>query len=359
MTLAIIVYNIGSLVGFVLVSIVEFMDILLQKRRSVIAAIAFSITLLLISILAPILQAHHGNITAYIQSSGNDQGVQTYDNPNVVTNALSQMANYTGHAAGTAELRVLNGALSLAGAITDFDRAVEKGAYNTTSFAAHSVSASVRATTHVIGDGLTFTGHMKDNTIGFLSGVTRVSSLIRPPDRTPTPTITQMRAQQAIIIQSGTKNVSIPAMSAGIGGACDDGEGNGGYPLAWCNASMDSLTTISYTSEPINRECTSYAYWYFTAIEGQTGFHASGNAKYWATTSNYPTHTTPAVGAIAVETVGAYGHVAIVEGLPGQDYEGQEVPAGYVLVSEMNYDWQGHFRYSYSPLGKFTAYIYP
>jgi surface antigen len=65
------------------------------------------------------------------------------------------------------------------------------------------------------------------------------------------------------------------------------------------------------------------------------------------------------VGAIAVETSGYYGHVAIVQALPGETYEGQAVPAGYVLVSEMNYDWKGHFRYSYSPLSKFSAYIYP
>jgi surface antigen len=122
---------------------------------------------------------------------------------------------------------------------------------------------------------------------------------------------------------------------------------------------MDTIATVSYTSDPINRECTSYAYWYFTSIEGHANFRAWGNAKYWATSSNYPTHAVPAVGAIAVETAGAYGHVAIVQALPGQKYAEQVVPAGYVLVSEMNYDWHGHFRYSYSPLSKFTAYIYP
>jgi surface antigen len=122
---------------------------------------------------------------------------------------------------------------------------------------------------------------------------------------------------------------------------------------------MDSIATVSYSSDPINRECTSYAFWYFTSVEGHAGFRATGDAKYWAATSNYPTHTAPTVGAIAVETAGAYGHVAIVQALAGQKYAGQRVPAGYVLVSEMNYDWNGHFRYSYSPLSKFSAYIYP
>ena len=128
--------------------------------------------------------------------------------------------------------------------------------------------------------------------------------------------------------------------------------------MAWCNAAMDSLATVSYSSDRINRECTSYAYWYFTRVEGHTDFRVWRDAKYWSTTSNYPTHTAPRVGAIAVETAGAYGHVAIVQALPGQKYAGERVPAGYVLVSEMNFDWNGHFRYSYSSLGKFSAYIY-
>ncbi len=129
--------------------------------------------------------------------------------------------------------------------------------------------------------------------------------------------------------------------------------------MQWCNAYMDSVATVSYTSDRINRECTSYAYWYFTNVEGHTDFHATGNAKYWAASTNYSTGSLPVVGAIAVETAGAYGHVAIVQALPGQTYAGQVVPAGSVLVSEMNYDWNGHFRYSYSPISKFSSYIYP
>jgi surface antigen len=68
--------------------------------------------------------------------------------------------------------------------------------------------------------------------------------------------------------------------------------------------------------------------------------------------------TAPAIGAIAVETGGYYGHVSIVQALPGQSFAGHKVPAGYILVSEMNYDWSGHFRYSYVPIGKFDTYIY-
>jgi surface antigen len=154
---------------------------------------------------------------------------------------------------------------------------------------------------------------------------------------------------------AGTRNVTIPAKSGGSGGACDAGYGNGGYPLPWCNAVQDSVNTAGYFP---NRECTSYAYWYFTQIEGHTDFYVTGNANQWLRTSSYATHSSPQVGSLAVETAGTYGHVAVVQALPGQTYAGATVPTGYVLVSEMNYDYEGHFRYSYSPLTKFAGYIY-
>lgn len=171
--------------------------------------------------------------------------------------------------------------------------------------------------------------------------------------------IAELRKQQAALIQAGTRNVLIPSPSGGSGGACDygDGNGNGGYPMPWCNAAQDTVPTIPYSSDPINRECTSYAYWYFTEIEGHTDLRVSGDAKYWLY-SNYTAHSSPAVGALAVETTGYYGHVAIVQALPGQTYAGVTVPAGNVLVSEMNYDWNGHFRYSFSLLSKFQGYLY-
>jgi peptidoglycan hydrolase CwlO-like protein len=167
--------------------------------------------------------------------------------------------------------------------------------------------------------------------------------------------ISALQKQQAAIIQAGTRNVTIPAPSGGSGGNCDNGYGNGSYPLAWCNAGLDDLTVAGGFP---NRECTSYAYWYFTQIEGHQDFQDTGNANQWLGNSSYPTHSTPAVGSIAVETAGTFGHVAIVQALPGQTYAGATVPAGYILVSEMNYDFGGHFRYSYSPLSKFAGYIY-
>lgn len=362
----------------------EFTDTLLQKRRFFIAGIVVTANLLLICLLAPIVQTYHSSIAARVQSSYTNQAPQNiYDSPNAITNALSQVSDDTRNATDTAEVKVLSGTMSLAIEVTHFDKAsvhdvqtaitsIIHGIVRCMVDTGHAIGSVFLFIGHTVGDIFTFIGHtigdifafMEHTTgdvFGLFHGVTHLSlnSIIRPQDHTPTPTITQLRAQQAALIQSGTKVVSIATLTKGTGGACDDGNGNGGYPMSWCNAPMDSVATISYSSDPINRECTSYAYWYFTSIEGHTGFQAWGNAKYWATTSNYPTHTSPTVGAIAVETTGAYGHVAIVQALAGQDYDGRVVPAGYVLVSEMNYDWDGHFRYSYSPLSKFSTYIYP
>jgi peptidoglycan hydrolase CwlO-like protein len=165
--------------------------------------------------------------------------------------------------------------------------------------------------------------------------------------------ISALDAQQAAIIQAGTRSV-------GSGGTytsntCNNGSGSGGYPAGWCDSVQDSFNPIGGFP---NRECTSYAYWYFTQVEGHTDFQVSGNANEWLGTSSYPTHSAPQVGGLAVETAGEFGHVAVVQALPGQSFQGGTVPAGYIGVSEMNYDFAGHFRYSYSPLSKFAGYIY-
>jgi len=367
-------------------------EILIQKRWFFIAGLFVAVDLFLVSLLASTAQAHHIHASSQNQTVHTSITPHTYDSPNAVTNAMLMMMDSTGQAVNTAEQDVLGGVGSVAMGAAQGGRLVRHGAYVSTAFVAHGVGASfafmgraavgsAMSVGHVVGATFMFAGHttgggfslMGDaiggsfslaghvvgGTFRLASNVTHVGSIIRPEDHTAIPTITQLRAQQAALIVSGTKNVTISSITSGVGGACDDGDGNGGYPMKWCDAAMDSAETIPYSGAGVNRECTSYAYWYFTSVEGHTGFRAWGNAKYWAATSNYPTHVSPIVGSIAVETAGAYGHVAIVQGLPGQKYAGETVPAGYVLVSEMNYDWGGHFRYSYSPLSKFSAYIYP
>ena len=356
----------------------EFVDNLLQKRRFTIALAVILIDLLLMTTLAPTVQSHHAVLESRIHQSYSSQQPQS---PNAVTDALGSLAGDTGQASNALEIGLIRGVLSFASGLVSLNRSLEHSAYTTYAVAMNSSKGIVMfwvhsnleafglagrtvgdagmAGTRAVSDDITITGNGIGSTVGLLSGFTHIASVIRPTDATPAPTITQLRLQQANLIQSGTVDVSVAAMTSGTGGACDAGDGNGGYPMAWCDAPMDTVSTIGYSGDPINRECTSYAFWYFTVIEGHTDFKAWGNAKDWAQSSNYPTHDLPEVGAMAVETTGAYGHVAIVQALPGQKYAGQVVPDGYVLVSEMNYDWDGHFRFSYSPLTKFSAYIYP
>lgn len=168
--------------------------------------------------------------------------------------------------------------------------------------------------------------------------------------------IAKLRAQQAALNAVGAHSVYVPA-SGGSGGKCDAGNGNGGYPMKWCNAAQDSVHT-SFGWSANNRECTSYAFWYFTSILGHGDFKVSGNANQWLRTSSYPTHSAPARNSIGVKTAGTYGHVVIIHALPGDTYKGVTVPRGEVLVSEMNYDWNGHFRYSLRDINTFAGFIY-
>jgi peptidoglycan hydrolase CwlO-like protein len=181
--------------------------------------------------------------------------------------------------------------------------------------------------------------------------------------------INALRAQQAAANASIAGRVNISA-SGGSGGACDTGSGNGGYPMSLCSAGQDSV------NDPWgfpNRECTSYAYWYFVTQEGQGSFKVSGNAGWWWETSNYPVTTwnsSVKVGALGIEPSsslnapvpslhgGYFGHVMIVKALPGQTYQGVTVPAGDVLVASMNEDEAGHFMYNTWPVS-YLMFINP
>jgi peptidoglycan hydrolase CwlO-like protein len=144
--------------------------------------------------------------------------------------------------------------------------------------------------------------------------------------------INALQAEQARINAANSRTVTGLPPSGGSGGACDVGMGNGAYPMGWCNAAQDTIPTISYSSDPINRECTSFAYWYFTTIGGKS-LHVTGNAKDWAYTANRPVTRTPHIGDIFVNTSGPYGHVGIVVSISG----------GWVRTISMNDDYNGHF----------------
>jgi peptidoglycan hydrolase CwlO-like protein len=143
--------------------------------------------------------------------------------------------------------------------------------------------------------------------------------------------ISALEAEQARINAATSRTVSggFVGPSGGHGGACDIGMGNGGYPMSWCNAYQDSVGTSGGFP---NRECTSFAYWYFTSMEGKS-LSVYGNAKDWVYTSSRPVSSTPHVGDIFVHTAGEFGHVGIVVGIGG----------GWVRTISMNDDYGGHY----------------
>lgn len=184
--------------------------------------------------------------------------------------------------------------------------------------------------------------------------------------------ISNLEAEQAAINNEYATAVHVgasPNVTAAVG-TCDPpsiNEGNGGYPAAWCDASF----TMDYSPNDSNgfpeRQCTSFAYWYFTSVEGHS-LSVSGNAGQWWYTANQPVDQTPQVGAIGVEAEDAaphyspYGHVMIVlavGGPTGTTYNGSlqytsnasgtYVPAGDVLVMSMNEDEEGDFMYDLWP----------
>ncbi len=387
---------------------VEFVELIASKRRFLIVGLIILADLFLMTLLASAAHSHHVSAEVPNAEISSSQPAHSYDGPNVITDGFLMLNDNIGHFIGSINENIYRSFDSVAVGASNINKSVIHGANFAVVSSIHGIVESGRfiifdifggvfglgravvtgTTDGLVGIGrsivgsMTFVGH--DVFVGSMTAVGRgiagyvsyemhgtesirrnlspatyVSSIIRPVDNTPTPTITELRMRQATLIQTGTRKVIIAPVPHGVGGACDSGDGNGGYPMAWCNSPMDSVATIGYSNDPINRECTSYAFWYFRHIEGHGDFHVTGNAKDWGVTSNYPTRSTPAVGAIAVESGGAYGHVAIVQALPGQVYAGRTTPAGYVLLSEMNYDWNGHFRYSYSPLGKFSAFIWP
>lgn len=154
--------------------------------------------------------------------------------------------------------------------------------------------------------------------------------------------LSQKQAEQAAILAAASSsfNGTIPGASSGSGGVCDNGHGNGGYPTVWCSAAQDSIQTPS----GLNRECVSWAGWRWHQL-GHPMVNW-GNANTWdnnARASGYNVNGTPAVGALAQTDAGPFGHIAVVEAIQG----------GNVVVSEMNYDNAGHFRYGSYPSSYF------
>jgi peptidoglycan hydrolase CwlO-like protein len=152
--------------------------------------------------------------------------------------------------------------------------------------------------------------------------------------------VASLRAQQAAAIRSASRYVGAPpGASGGSGGACDNGYGNGGYPMSWCNSAQDSLVD---SWGMYNRECVSWAAWRRSQI-GRPIPGGWGNANQWpgsARAAGYRVDGSPEVGAVAIYMGGYYGHAMVVE----------QVNGGYVTVSQMNADLNGHFSYGQWPV---------
>jgi peptidoglycan DL-endopeptidase CwlO len=153
--------------------------------------------------------------------------------------------------------------------------------------------------------------------------------------------IASLRAQQAAAIAAASHRVSFPGASSGAGGACDIGQGTGGYPSGWCNAAQDSLVD---SWGMYNRECVSYAAW-AASDRGHYVPYGLGNANQWpsnAQSDGIPVDHTPQVGNVAIYMGGPYGHAMIVEAIQGSN----------VVVSSMNADDRGHFEYDSWPISE-------
>lgn len=155
--------------------------------------------------------------------------------------------------------------------------------------------------------------------------------------------INSLREQQAAALAAASRVYSgtIPGASGGSGGACDNGHGNGGYPMSWCDAPQDSVTTPWGYS----RECVSWAG--FRRSQLGRPVYAWGNANQWAAgarAAGFRVDSSPEVGAVAQTSAGPFGHVAVVEAINGST----------VIVSEMNYDDAGHYRLGAYPVSYFV-----
>lgn len=112
-------------------------------------------------------------------------------------------------------------------------------------------------------------------------------------------------------------NVSAAIYAARKAAGGYTGGGTGGYPYA--NSDTNGVDPWGF----YNRQCTSYAAWYFNEVEGKSWYNTrpgSGSAWNWpalAADQGYSVSSTPRVGAIVSwdrgGMFGSYGHVAIVE----------------------------------------------
>jgi surface antigen len=82
------------------------------------------------------------------------------------------------------------------------------------------------------------------------------------------------------------------------------------------------------------RNCTDFVAWKLATLGVPASlYRGHGNAKAWASVGGVVTNTTPAIGAVAVQTGGTFGHVAFITAVNGNK----------ITIEEYNYGENGTY----------------
>lgn len=118
------------------------------------------------------------------------------------------------------------------------------------------------------------------------------------------------------------------------------------YPAYYKNGSQSIDKWRMYS-----RQCTSFAAFRLSSVNGFELPGAYGNANEWgyrARREGYRVDNKPAIGAIAWSTAGGYGHVAWVSNVMGDNIE----------IEEYNYDYKGNYNKRIVKASKMTGFIH-
>ena len=118
------------------------------------------------------------------------------------------------------------------------------------------------------------------------------------------------------------------------------------YPAYYKNGSQKIDKWRMYS-----RQCTSFAAFRLSSVNGFELPGAYGNANEWgyrARREGYRVDNKPAIGAIAWSTAGGYGHVAWVSNVMGDNIE----------IEEYNYDYKGNYNKRIVKASKMTGFIH-
>ena len=118
------------------------------------------------------------------------------------------------------------------------------------------------------------------------------------------------------------------------------------YPAYYKNGSQSIDKWRMYS-----RQCTSFAAFRLSGVNGFELPGAYGNAGEWGYRARREGHrvdNTPAIGSIAWSTAGGYGHVAWVSNVMGDNIE----------IEEYNYDYKGNYNKRIVKANKMTGFIH-